>query len=86
MIDSISQAEGIAMDTIQSKALMGIGAYSIPFLCHNYCNESIFYLCGIVLDCFKFKDFPPFFNLFNQHRFHWRSTSLVGQTSSLHEF
>lgn len=31
MIDSISQAEGIAMDTIQSKALMGIGAYSIPF-------------------------------------------------------
>lgn len=28
MVDRISQAEGIVMNTIQSKALLGIGAYS----------------------------------------------------------
>lgn len=28
MIDRVSQAEGILMNTIQSKALIGIGAYS----------------------------------------------------------
>lgn len=37
MIDRISQEEGILMNTIQSKALVGIGAYLAVFIfkfCH----------------------------------------------------
>lgn len=46
MIDRVSQAEGIAMDTIQSKALLGIGAYfgvSLPP------KVSKFHLSGIFM-------------------------------------
>lgn len=32
MIDRVSQEEGIVLNTIQSKALIGIGGYSILFV------------------------------------------------------
>lgn len=44
MIDRISQAEGIVMNTIQSKSLLGIGAYLLAFSLFSFqvlCNEWI---------------------------------------------
>lgn len=55
MIDKISQAEGIAMNTIQSKALIGIGATSAAYLLWSFLfstHVSIFH-CG----CDVYSDF-----------------------------
>lgn len=73
MIDSIAQAQGILMNTIQSKALIGIGWLVFPF----YVIELGFHVTWIWSSlCF----------LNNQYRFNWRSTNFVGKASDLHEF
>lgn len=45
MIDHIAQAQRIAMNTIQSKALIGIGSYSVDF----FLTVFFYYLFVVVL-------------------------------------
>lgn len=52
MIDSISQAQGILMNTIQSKALIGIGGSSAIFLFIWVIFFSIQGGCGIYSEFF----------------------------------
>lgn len=73
MIDHISRAQGILMNTIQSKALIGIGSHSL-FIAVSLLI-SLLNFCSVV-----YLDF-----LFDQYRCYWRGTCCVGKTSSLHE-
>jgi peptidyl-tRNA hydrolase, PTH1 family len=56
MIDCISRAEGISMNTIQSKSLIGIGTWKSMFIASNsnHFVEVIFYanICSDFLECF----------------------------------
>jgi len=72
MIDKISQAEGIAMNTIQSKALIGIGATSAAYLLWSFLFST------------HVSIFIPI-SLLDQYRFHWWGTNFIGQASSIHE-
>lgn len=64
MIDSISRAEGIVMNTIQSKALIGIGATSAAYLLWSFLfSTHVFVFIVVVM-------FIPF-SLRDQYRFHW---------------
>lgn len=49
MIDHIAQAQRIAMNTIQSKALIGIGSYSVDFFFNSFVV-----LCLLLGCLFKF--------------------------------
>lgn len=73
MIDHIAQAQRIAMNTIQSKALIGIGSYSVDF----FLTVLLCCACCLVVCSNSFYD---------QYRFHWRGADFVGKTSGIHEF
>ncbi|KAM5578840.1 hypothetical protein ABKV19_008915 [Rosa sericea] len=70
MIDSISKMQGIVMNTIQSKALVGIGRSSVLV---TFIFILLYVLVFIQISwC-------------DQYRFHWRGTNFGGEASSLHE-
>lgn len=56
MIDHIAQAQRIAMNTIQSKALIGIGSYSVDFFFNSFFFTILFVvvLCLLLGCLFKF--------------------------------
>lgn len=82
MIDRISQEEGILLNTIQSKALIGIGTSSIVLplfllISFSYCCL-LFFLLPDDLD--GYKDY-----LYDQYRLHWGGTNFAGKTSGIYE-
>lgn len=80
MIDHIAQAQRIAMNTIQSKALIGIGSYSVDFFFNSFFLLSFLLLCCAccLVVCSN--------SFYDQYRFHWRGADFVGKTSGIHEF
>lgn len=72
MIDRVSQEEGILLNTIQSKALIGIGDYSTSS-CLNKCYPYHLQVLMGTYFCVRY-------------RFYRGGTCGIGKASGLHEF
>lgn len=73
MVDRISRDEGIPLNTIQSKALLGVGI-SFNFYLLILGDECLMKFAGCNLGLFV-----------DQCRYNWGSSDLAGKATSLHE-